>query len=382
MGFSVVIGADLVPTSSNYEYFINEDMEYLIGTELISVLQNHDFRIFNLETPLTSVESPIEKCGSNLIAPPSTIKAIRAMNPTLLTLANNHILDQGEQGLLSTIETLKECNIPYVGVGKNDVDAARPYILEEEETKVGVYACAEREFSIATEKTPGANGFSQLESLDHIVDLKSECDYVIVLYHGGKEHYRYPSPLLQKCCRKMVEKGADLVICQHSHCVGCFEEYNDSIIIYGQGNFLFDCSDNDYWGSSLLVSIEFGNESRKIDYIPIVKCADKIRLAKDTQAEGILTAFLERSQRILQKDFIEDEFSAYAESMRLTYMSALCGDNPVFKAINRLTQHGALKRMYSGKALLRVLNYIECETHREMLITLLQNRRDRDVKGW
>ena len=44
------------------------------------------------------------------------------------------------------------------------------------------------------------------------MELKKQCDYVIVLYHGGKEHYRYPSPYLQKVCRKIVDKGADIVV--------------------------------------------------------------------------------------------------------------------------------------------------------------------------
>ena len=79
-----------------------------------------------------------------------------------------------------------------------------------------------------------------MESLDHIQNLKDQCDYVIVLYHGGKEHYRYPSPYLQRVARKMVEKGADLVVCQHSHCIGCYEKYKDSMIIYDQGNFIFE----------------------------------------------------------------------------------------------------------------------------------------------
>jgi len=55
-----------------------------------------------------------------------------------------------------------------------------------------VYTCAEHEFTIATENTPGANPFDPLESLDHIQELKSKCDFVLVLYHGEKAHYRYP----------------------------------------------------------------------------------------------------------------------------------------------------------------------------------------------
>lgn len=59
-----------------------------------------------------------------------------------------------------------------------------------------------------------------------------------------------------KKCRKIVEKGADLVVCQHSHCIGCMEEYDKGTIIYGQGNFLFDDSESIFWRTSLLLKID------------------------------------------------------------------------------------------------------------------------------
>ena len=158
--------------------------------------------------------------------------------------------------------------IGYVGAGDNISEACRPYIIGRNGIRVGIYACAEHEFSIAGPETPGANPFDPLDSLDHISALKSRCDYVIVLYHGGKEHYRYPSPYLQKVCRKMAQKGADLVICQHSHCIGCFEVYNGSALIYGQGNFIFDDNGDDKcWQTSLLVRVSI-DERPDIDFIP------------------------------------------------------------------------------------------------------------------
>lgn len=81
---------------------------------------------------------------------------------------------------------------------KNLEEATKPYIVKINGITVGIYCCAEHEFTIATAQKAGANPFDALESLDQVYRLKSICDYVIVLYHGGKEHYRYPSPYLQK----------------------------------------------------------------------------------------------------------------------------------------------------------------------------------------
>ncbi|EYE87683.1 hypothetical protein Q428_12030 [Fervidicella metallireducens AeB] len=202
----LLIAGDLVPTKPNIALFNKGDSKSLLGEELYSLWDSADIRIFNLEVPLTEKEEPIPKCGPNLIAPTSTINGIKALNPSLLTLANNHILDQGELGFKSTQDILNKNNIPFIGIGNNLSEASKPYIIQQDGLKIGVYNCAEHEFTIATEETPGANPFEPLESLDQIHNLKEECDYVIVLYHGGKEHYRYPSPYLQKVCRKMAQK--------------------------------------------------------------------------------------------------------------------------------------------------------------------------------
>ena len=103
----LIIGGDLVPTQSNIDLFSNGDVNALFGEELLSLWNAADLRILNLEVPITDKEDPIAKCGPNLIAPTSTMKGIKALNPTLITLANNHILDQGSQGLKSTEDTIK-----------------------------------------------------------------------------------------------------------------------------------------------------------------------------------------------------------------------------------------------------------------------------------
>lgn len=364
----MIIGADLVPTKSNQELFIAGDAEALIGTDLKQILDRADYRIFNLEVPLTDIEKPIEKCGPNLIAPTETIKGYMAMGVNVLTLANNHILDQGEQGLQSTCEVLQQHGITYIGVGQTLQEVAKPHIVDFADKKVGIYACAEHEFSIVTEHTAGANPFDPLESPDHVAALKSQCDFVIVLYHGGKEHYRYPSPNLQKNCRKLVDKGADLVICQHSHCIGCAEKYNNGTIVYGQGNFLFDHSNSEYWKTSLLIQI---NEKFEISYLPLVKKENTVRLSDDEQ---ILRDFEKRSEEIRKDGFIEEKYAEFAKSMLEQYLWSFSGMRRGFlhRAINKASGYRfsawVLRRKYSKSEHLAMQNFIECEAHRELLL--------------
>ena len=125
-------------------------------------------------------------------------------------------MDYGAQGLRDTMEILSTHDISYTGAGESLGRAQQPFIFRADGKTIGVYACAEHEFTIAGKASPGANPFDPLYSLDHISELKQKCDYVIVTYHGGKEYYRYPSPRLSEVCRKIAQKGADLVLCQHS----------------------------------------------------------------------------------------------------------------------------------------------------------------------
>lgn len=364
----LLIAGDLVPTESNIELFKEADAFQLLGEELRRVWDAVDYRIFNLETPLVDIATPIDKCGLNLAAATDTITGIAKLNPSLISLANNHIFDHGMQGLQSTIDLLKNNGISYCGAGMNAADAKEAFTIYDSGEKIGVYACAEHEFSIATSNSAGANPFDPLESLDHIYDLKKDHDFVIVLYHGGKEHYRYPSPYLQKVCRKMVEKGADLVVCQHSHCVGCSEEYQGSTIVYGQGNFIFDHSESEYWQTSLLIKVAV-NKEVVIEYIPLIKYNNSVRLATGNVAEEILGGFRQRSEEISNPDIVESKYHQFALDQVQSYLRILSGTGKWMSRIDRKLLKGFLiNRKYSRQQLLAIQNCIECEAHSELML--------------
>lgn len=378
----ILIGGDLVPTESNKDWFESGDIKSLLGQELITLLSDADYRIFNLEVPLTDMVAPIEKCGPNLIAPTATVAGIKAIGANLVTLANNHIMDQGAQGLFSTIQTLQKNEIAYVGAGENLQVAQKPFILEQSGCKIGVYACAEHEFSIADTDRPGANPFDPLESLDHIAELKQQTDYVIVLYHGGKEHYRYPSPNLQKVCRKLVEKGADLVVCQHSHCIGCEEKWQNGTIVYGQGNFLFDHSKSEFWKTSLLIEMSV-EDGVMLTYYPLKKRENTVRFAQREEAEEILSAFCARSAEIQEDGFVENSFAKLAQAVNthyISYMNPNTTKNICFKILNKIS-NGILLQKYAqrkinGRTMVPLRNFVECETHRELLVHILRKGSD------
>ncbi len=365
----ILIGGDVVPNAVNADLFIKGDMLSLMGRKLKDVWDSADFRIINLEAPLTDSDNPIPKWGPNLKAPVKASKGVLGLNPGLVSLANNHVMDFGADGYKDTVKILEDNNIPYVGSGNNLAEAAKPFVLEAGNKKIGIYSCAEHEFTIADNDSPGANPFDALFSLDHISQLKEKCDYVIVLYHGGKEYYRYPSPRLRQVCRKIADKGADLILCQHSHCIGSFEEYEGSTILYGQGNFLF-CKDfiNEFLGSGLLVSIDF-EEDAKIEFIPFFRFEQGVRFAKGDEKTEIMDTFFERSENIKKDGFIEERYKEFAKEKHFMYMRKIAGKSDFFEKMDgKLFNYALTKRLYPGRLKCMLRNYMQCEAHRELVL--------------
>lgn len=384
MSVNILIGGDICPTESNYELFQNADINSLVGADIKLLLEKSDQTILNLEGPLIEKSNPIVKCGPHLGVPSSCINGLVKINPYFYTLANNHILDQNDLGLINTIKLLDDNHINYAGAGSNCSEARKPYIFAKDGIKIGIFCCAEHEFSIASSSCYGANPFDLCDSLDDIGKLKEQCDYVIVLYHGGKEEYRYPSPYLQKLCRKMAEKGADIVTCQHTHCVGCKEEWKQGTIIYGQGNFLFDDEENEYWKTGLILDVNLKKEnnkrvSSKINYIPLCKDGNGVKMAMNSDAEEIMSTFFERSKKIQDEEFVLQNYCKFTEEMLDKYLYAVQGRKPLlFRVINKLCNHKLCSWYnnckYKKNDLLILLNYIECEPHREILIEGIKNR--------
>lgn len=372
----IIIGADIYIQGKDLSFFQSKNIEGLLGNELKEKLLSSDFRIFNLEGPVTKSNFSIQKCGPNMKMPVSIMSGLKLLNPSLLTLANNHIMDYGKDGYIETVLLLNENKIPYVGVGDSIYSVKKNHIFEKDNLKIGVYACAEHEFSIASSIFPGANPYDSLYTFDDISELKKICDYVIVLYHGGKECYRYPSPELQRTFHKMVDKGASLVIAQHSHCIGCYEHYKEATLVYGQGNFIFDDENNDFFNSGLLIELSIKKENdlikTSIEYIPFERNINGgIKVSKD---KSVLNNFNERSQQIKCSDFIENSFKSFSRENALIYLDAFQGSNLFYRILKKIFGKSIILKFYSKTEIFnRLRNYIECESHKEVLLNILKN---------
>lgn len=375
---SMIIVGDLVPINEDEKNFISGSIESNIDEEIMEFFKMSKYRICNLEAPLTKEDKYISKCGPNLKINPDCIVGLKKLKIDMVTLANNHILDYGEKGLKDTIELLDRNRIAYCGAGKDLLESEKPLFFIIGGKKVGIFCCAESEFSIATEESAGAYGFDPLYTLDVISDIKKQCDYLIILHHGGKEFYRYPSPELVKTCTRMVDKGANLVICQHSHCIGCEMDYKSAKIIYGQGNFLFNRKHDEFWDSGLIVKISFNDNDTVVETVPIINKLGKIQLAKGNVAKKILSDYQKRSSQIENSKFIYKNFVEFAKSKKCEYYKAFLGGNTlgayVYRALNRILPFRKNEDIFfKAEVKKEIYNYILCEAQREVLLAILND---------
>ena len=294
----ILIGSDVVPTSETEQAFINGELRPLFG-DVCDLIKNADRTVINLECALTNAEGKIKKYGPCLKADPKCADTIKALGVTDVMLSNNHVFDFGIQGLKDTMQNLDRVGLPYTGVGENDTASRKPYIIEQDGKKIGFINVCEHEYSYALPNRMGANPFDPFLTMQDIREAKNFCDHLIVIYHGGKEYCRYPSPRLVNLCHEMVLCGADVVITQHSHCIGCYENFEGGHIVYGQGNFVF-CSDTDEeegWYTALLVELDI-DKGIGISFYPIVSTATGCDLAKGEDAKKILADFAIRNEEM------------------------------------------------------------------------------------
>jgi len=369
----IVIGSDVVPHGRNLPLFkVGRIQELYKG--LLDILERSDLSLINLECPLISEPSPIQKVGPVLGVPDEAVKGLRVID--VFNLANNHILDHGRPGLINTIKALEKEGKAYFGAGLNLKEAQKIYVKNVNGIRVGFTGMAEREFSIAGKEKAGANPLNIIEFVRNVEVYKANTDFLVVLIHGGNEHYPYPSPRLRNVCQFLVEQGANLVVCQHSHCTGCCEFYKNAYIVYGQGNFIFDKPNaSEQWSKGFLIRLtvdsDFKGDIELIGYRQSGNTVGAQKMAPEEE-EKFLAEITRRSKKIQQEGFLEKKWNEFCEKKIDSYFNLLfLPDCRAAKWLNRKIH--LADKLVSMKKRRVLLNLFRCESHRDAIENILQD---------
>lgn len=263
--------------------------------EVIDVLQDADLTIGNLESALGDQGEPSPQKAYAFRAPANAVDSLSGAGFDLLSLANNHALDYGAEGLLGGIALLNEAGIKTVGAGEDLNAAGKPAIFEINGLRLGflAYANVPIEFNgfdvsswEAGPETAGLLWGTPERIAADVGRLVTEVDHVIVLLHSGREYQRSPSDIQISLSVAAIDAGATAVIGHHTHVLQPVEQRNGGIIAYGLGNFAFDIDGDPHTAVMELTLTQEGMSD--IDFIPgVVRPGGSPRLATEDEAEAI-----------------------------------------------------------------------------------------------
>lgn len=357
---------------------IKEGEYALIFEEVKPIIESSDVSIVNFEFPVVLNEGkPIPKCGPNLRGQKESIDAIKYAGFNVCTLANNHILDQGEACCLETKSLLESSGVKTVGAGKNLNEAGEILYIENDCEKLAIINCCEHEFSIATETMAGANPLNLIQQYYKICEARRKADYVLVIVHGGHEHYQLPSPRMKETYRFFIEAGADAVVNHHQHCYSGFEIYNDKPIFYGLGNFCFDdeVKRNSIWNEGFMLSLLFNRDKNPIyEMHPYIQCNEhpKVSMMNEKQKEDFNIHINVLNGIISDNITLKSSYDLHIQKQSWLFRLLL---SPWRGRISRaLFLRNLLPICKTKQDLLLFQNFIMCESHRDCFIGMLKEQ--------
>lgn len=211
--------------------------------EVRPVFAGSDFVLGNLECAVATGGEPMENKQFTFRAQPDVLAGAVRAGVDIFTLANNHVLDFGRQAMLETIANLDHYGIKHTGAGINLEQATRPVILEQNGVRLGVLSYTmifPEGWWVAGPSNPGiASGHDMNSVIADVKALRSQVDLLVVSIHWGVQLADHPRPNEQTLAYMLVDAGADLVFGHHPHVLQGLEYYNDSLIAYSAGNFIF-----------------------------------------------------------------------------------------------------------------------------------------------
>ena len=339
--------------------------------EVKRVVASCDHAMVNLESPVTNSNQPILKKGPCLKNNQSAFNIIDYCGFDIVTLANNHLRDFGGKGVTDTIDNCKQHGLTVVGAGCTVNEARQPILLKNDDITIGVINVCEHEFSIATKQSAGANPLDFPNLFEDIQELRKKVDKVMVIIHGGREHYQLPTPRMKREYHLIADFGADVIINHHQHCYSGYEFYKGKPIFYGLGNFFFDDPnkrDDKKWNHGLILQLDV--EKEKVDFrlIPFEQC-NKETIINVADYSTVIKQMEEINSIIANDERLEAEFNKLVEKdKRKLLFPFIPYRNHYLKA---LYNRGHLSDGLSPKDKVNIENIVSCETHRELLLHYL-----------
>jgi len=260
--------------------------EHLISQPVLDFFHSADHTVANVEGALIDAADDGSRGVFFHAMNPAATGVLRKINADIWSIGNNHTMDAGRDGVISTRNIAAGMGCMTFGAGLNEKEASEPVYLDEA-GGVGIFGVSYMAECIpATETEPGVFRWDDMDYIARrIAEIKAKCRWCVVVSHGGEEFTSLPSPYTRERYLKFLELGADVVVGHHPHVPENYELFDDGkAIFYSLGNFIFDTNYQRvhlYTDLGVLLKLVFTEE--KLDFeaigVRIVRGEERIDIA-------------------------------------------------------------------------------------------------------
>jgi poly-gamma-glutamate synthesis protein (capsule biosynthesis protein) len=360
--------------------------EDFVDNKLIEVIQNADISICNFEAPIKYEDmKPIKKAGPHLYQSKESIEYLKKVGFDMVSMANNHIYDYGQEALEKTVQELEKYDISFVGAGVSFESAYKPKIIERNGIKIAFLAACENEFGcLYEEENRGGYAWIFHEKIeDNIRQLKNEVDNIIFIVHAGVEDIAFPIKEWRDRYKRLCDVGVDVIIGHHPHVPQGYEKYNNSQIFYSLGNFYFDtASFENSSDDSYSVVLEFEKHGLKdFEIIYHKKIDDQTSLVSKDEVSfsfDILNSYIENGYDELNNAICIELFYKYYYSYYESALGVLSENATILQTLKFLIKKFFLKNRNTDEKNLMLLHNIRIDSHRfvvQRALSLISERK-------
>ena len=238
----------------------------LLSKQVLDFLRDSDHVVANVEGALYEGEDTQGRGVFFHTMNPEATCVLEAIKSDVWNISNNHIMDAGLEGLVSTRKIASEMGCRTIGAGANEREASEPVYFEEA-GGIGMFGVAYMKECIpAGKEEPGVFRWDDLNLIsERIKEVKTAHRWCIIVAHGGEEFADLPNPYTRDRYLKYLELGADLVVAHHPHVPENYETFADGkAIFYSLGNFIFDTDyqrAHPYTDIGVLLKVHFTEET-------------------------------------------------------------------------------------------------------------------------
>ncbi len=278
MHFSILFAGDILLANEAERYIEIKGSGYPFS-RIKNEFLKYDFIFANLETPITERGVPVHPKPYIFRIKNDTATCLKDLKLDAVSIANNHLMDYGPEGMKDTLFFLKNMNIQYAGGGLTLDAARRPARLNHGGTTIIILAYNERPpaaFSASID-SPGIAPLDLSLIKEDIETHRRGDTIIIVSLHWGIEHTISPQPYQITLAHSIIDCGADAIIGHHPHWPQGIELYHGKPIVYSLGNFINGYTNKIEHDNIAVVLYYSGNDLEYIKVLPVAGRNRQIR---------------------------------------------------------------------------------------------------------